>query len=534
MPSKRLHVFIPPGPTREQESVYPAVIPRGALIVAGRARREGWTSTVFDAYSFPSVTDEFEQQASVGPAVIGLSIHGAPSVPPARRVLDGIRRRRPDTRVIVGGNLANVATDLMHGAFGDALIYGGGADLAGRALAHLLDIEECGVFPAPNPDTSWDIPDLDSLYIPFDRYLDDPNFEYHLPTQVGCPFRCFHCGTGRPGLIARTNLRPAESLAEELDWLMALCDHQGRPYPHVWITDETFTSAEDHVMAICDVFARRPQLQWRAQTRVDCVESRLLRAMKDAGCDTIAFGVEVPTDPGLALFGKREVMGRAEYAFHVARDADLRTQAILVFGAPDDTSTFADVFETLGDLRPHSLQTYLYHPVPGSPWWRTHGRAFDLAVAEQWGGLDFHSPPLPKLSTDAMGAVDRFLASIVWTACAEKTEAVLQWRSRLLGGYPCPRCASMIQGYLFQTHDTVDIIRIACDSNVVLVALGSSELVAYALSQSRKNIYSSLMWVLDSTHDVAASLFCGRCGETALAAARMHMGDNDCREIAKP
>jgi len=506
-----LSLIVPVGPLRQQRSIYPAVIPRGALIVAGRARRAGWRVTVFDAYSFPetayNLTDVVESAS-----VVGISVHGAPSVEPARRLVDALRVRHPSLPVLLGGNLANVAADLLQGVFSDCLVYEGGADAVLRALDEVRVGHMQGVFRMPVPDADWELPDIDALHIPFERYLLASGFEYQLPTQVGCPFRCFHCGTGRRGLIARVINRPSASLRDELDLLTRRCARAGLPTPSLWITDETFTSTSDHARSVIDVLRDRPQFRWRAQTRADSVDAELLHEMRGAGCHTIAFGVEVPTDAGMKMFGKREAMERVEFAFRSAREAGLRVEAILVFGAPEDQSEYEKLFDILADLAPDSLQSYLYHPVPGSPWWRQFGPVVDLKSAEEWSKLDFHSPLIvPGSYEHQRDAIGRFLSSLVWSP-DPTTDVIDEWRWRLVKGFVCPHCFSTNRATVVNSHAKVDVLCLSgSNSAEILLAVGTREIVAYT-SPTAGNVHRELIWVTDLSFDTALSKLCLRCG----------------------
>jgi radical SAM superfamily enzyme YgiQ (UPF0313 family) len=509
--SQLLHLAIPSGPTRGGEGIYPPVIPRGALIVARRARAAGWEPVVFDGYSFPMPDVDFATHCSPA-AVIGISIHGATAIEPARKLVDAVRGRVSAVPIVIGGNLANVARDLLSELFPECTICDGGAATALDILEKVRVAGTKTTTDVPSaPDLSWEIPEIQALNAPFERYLDHPDFEYQIPTQVGCPFRCFHCGTGRPGLVARAVARPIESLEEELDWLNGYCATIGRHPPSLWITDETFTASADHAQRVCEVLRSRPVFSWRAQTRVDSVDVDILREMRRAGCRTVAFGVEVPSDSGLTLFGKREAMERVEHAFRACHEVGLRAEAILVFGAPEDQSTFESVFTTLGELGADSLQSYLYHPVPGSPWWRKFGQNLNLHSPQMWTRLDFHSPLITAGSVGVSEeAIARLLASLVWTQKA-KTSGIAAWRTRLIDGFECPRCNFRIVAEASHLHDAVEIFRIRGIAGELLLALGSHEMVGYPMA-NRGNIYEALTWVTDAPIDEALTHVCPRCG----------------------
>lgn len=517
MREKVLPLLVAPGPYHpDSEMIYPPVIPRGALLIAGCARAAGWRASVFDAYSFHGASAAFEER-SLHASVIGISVHGAPSVNAAREAVDSIQRRASRTPVIVGGNLANVAPDLLRKVFSDCSLFDGGASSIVDVLEETLLNQTPAFYHIPNPDLSWETPDLDALHTPIESYLSDPDFEYNVPTQIGCPFRCFHCGTGRQGLFSRVMLRPLASLTQELDALAARCKRSGATMPPLWITDETFTSSVDHAHAVCDKLRERAQRGWRAQTRLDSIDAHMLRLMKASACHTVAFGIEVPSDDGLNLFGKREAIDRAEYAFRSAHEAGLRVQAILVFGAAEDRSSFQEVFDALRALRPDSLQSYIYHPVPGSPWWRRHGAQLPLVRPEDWNALDFHSPPVGSAAENGRESVARLLASIVWSSEGQVDRHLQVWSDTLSIIHRCPSCATGIRADVLHEVEPVAIVRLTTehiDDGEILLAIGPTEAVACP-TRVQGNIHAALWYVSDLPVNERIPSICPRCARNA-------------------
>lgn len=515
----RLHIFVPPGPAVGGVAIYPPVIPRGALQIARAARSIGWDVEVTDGYSYPEQIGQVRVERVQTADIVGISVHGAPNVPPALELIGGVRAVAPTVPIIVGGNLATVAPDLLRAMLPkDVRIVSGGVETTLRLLReHAEGIESDGSTAAPKQvDVAWDVPDLEALDLDFSVYATDPDFQYQLDTQIGCPYRCFHCGTGRPGLIARTIGRPLESLRAELDYVIGLCRAADVPPPKFWVTDETFSADVDRAKAVCELLGAYEGIQWRAQTRADCIDADMLSAMHASGCVSLAFGVEVPSDAGLALFGKREEMGRVSDAFRMTREAGLRAEAILVFGAPGDHSSFDDVFDTLEHLNADSLQSYIYHPVPGSPWWRKHGSSLTMTDVEAWSRLDFHSPLVTPCTTDeADDTIARFVGSLVWSRRSEAVPKAALWRQMLEQGYDCPDCGSFVRPMPLRRHGPIDVAMLSNDDKRLFVAVGQEEVVAYCSSDAHENIHSRMRFLLDESMEAGLSHLCQCCGVLA-------------------
>jgi radical SAM superfamily enzyme YgiQ (UPF0313 family) len=517
--SRRFHIFVPPGPAVRGTAVYPPVIPRGALQLARAARSEGWDVEVTDGYSFPSQIGTVPVERVCAADVVGVAIHGAPSIAPALELIQAVRDVAPLVPIIVGGNFATVAPELLRRSLPtDVQIVSGGVATT-LALLRELGTEESssGVFAPEGVDTAWESPDLEALDPAFSTYLEDADYQYQLDTQIGCPYRCFHCGTGRPGLLARTITRPLASLRAELEYVLATCERAGFPPPQFWITDETFTADREHAQRVCDIFSEHPGLRWRAQTRADCVELELLQSMRAAGCVSLAFGVEVPSDAGLTLFGKREEMDRVADAFRVTHAAGLRAEAILVFGAPGDTSTFGDIFETLDRLEADSLQSYIYHPVPGSPWWRKYGSSLQLDTAG-WSTLDFHSPLVtPCTAEEGDDTIARFVGSLVWSRRLDLMPMIARWRDVVSLGFRCPDCASAVQPVMLHRHGSVEVAALVRADWRLFIAVGQEEVIAYCRRDGHENIHQQKKFLLDDSLDDGLRHLCPNCGILAEA-----------------
>jgi anaerobic magnesium-protoporphyrin IX monomethyl ester cyclase len=425
----RADIVVPAGPTRSGKSVYPPVLPRGPLTVAARLRELGYETRVIDCYSFPNAEFRCDPAIGDGAALVGISVHGSPAVEPAIRLASRIRSAYPDLPIVFGGNLVRVAPEsiLPYVPSRSAIICGADLTTIGAAVERLRATAGVEIFrelPRAPDEEEWGLGPVDCLIPQISEYLNDPDFEYHLATQEGCPYRCLHCGTGRSGLFGRVWYRLVESVASELGRLAAICYEHGCSAPDIWIADETFISNRAHARRIAELFAESGgRWRWRAQTRLDCADEEIFGELARAGCYKLAFGVEIPTNTGLQLLGKREVMEGAIQVFHAASEVGISPEAIIVIGTPEDVSTVRDTVTTLRELRAASVQSYIYHPVPGSPWWRRFGPAATVVPElEWWSRLDFHTPPVNGDERKAIQAVGDYLALQLWRPADNQSE----------------------------------------------------------------------------------------------------------------
>ncbi|MBU1071065.1 B12-binding domain-containing radical SAM protein [Patescibacteria group bacterium] len=101
----------------------------------------------------------------------------------------------------------------------------------------------------------------------------------------GCPFKCYYCS--RPAISKITRYRSAQNLIKEIKATYPY--HQGK----LDFQDDTLTLNHQKVLEFCKLIIKEDlNLNWRCNTRIDLVNQPLLKAMKQAGCELIHFGIE--------------------------------------------------------------------------------------------------------------------------------------------------------------------------------------------------------------------------------------------------
>jgi hypothetical protein len=100
-----------------------------------------------------------------------------------------------------------------------------------------------------------------------------------------------------------------------------------------------FSMMQKRVIAICDEIVRRGlQVEWKCETRVDCLDADTIAAMARAGCVGVNFGVE-SIDPDVQQGVHRKPISEAEFLETVAllHAHRIPTFAFFVVGLPGDT-----------------------------------------------------------------------------------------------------------------------------------------------------------------------------------------------------
>ena len=184
------------------------------------------------------------------------------------------------------------------------------------------------------------IQDLDELPFPALNLLPMKKYrlldmDTHMTTMIttrGCPMQCSFCSSAAMhGKKIRE--RSVENIVDEIEYLKTNYD-----IDTIAFMDDTFTLKKRKVMAICDeILKRNIEIMWGCTSRVDTLDEKLLKKMKEAGCITIFIGVESADQQQLDNMCKNTTIAKIENAFKIAHKLKIRTIASVALGMPGDT-----------------------------------------------------------------------------------------------------------------------------------------------------------------------------------------------------
>ncbi|MHC4945339.1 MAG: B12-binding domain-containing radical SAM protein, partial [Planctomycetota bacterium] len=248
---------------------------------------------------------------------------------------------------------------------------------------------------------------------PYERDLDVfPRFAYELLyesipgqdvpatilTSRGCPYRCIFCSS-RSISGFRYRMNSAERVVADVEYLIERFGFDG-----FWVADDNFAADRKRVEDICRAFIRKGfKLKWSCQTRGDAVDEEILKLMKQAGCNTISFGLETGTQRLLDLIRKSEKLEDNVRAVKLAHKAGLITRGAFILGLP--TETREESLQTIRFARSLPLDVAkfaLATPYPGTELYQI-AKEEGADIAEDWScftsmsGLGNLAPPyIPK------------------------------------------------------------------------------------------------------------------------------------------
>lgn len=215
-----------------------------------------------------------------------------------------------------------------------------------------------------------------------------------LYTSFGCPYNCTFCCInaifGKPVIRHRS----PQNIIQEIDFLVSTYGIR-----NIKIIDELFAFKEDRVIEICDLIIERGyDLNMWAYARVNSVTPAMLKKMKSAGINWVAYGFESGSKRILQGVNKKYNLDLIKNVVTMTYDAGLYIGANFIFGLPDDG--FNSMQETLDLALEINAEWANFYPTmayPGSKLYKdVVGKGWPLP--ETWHGYSmyaFESLPLP-------------------------------------------------------------------------------------------------------------------------------------------
>ena len=145
----------------------------------------------------------------------------------------------------------------------------------------------------------------------------------------GCPFQCKYCFKKLIGSkIRQMSLKRTE---KELDILVNKYQIQ-----NIYFIDDFFTFDFERIYKLCDIL-KKYNLKWGCQTRTDYVDENLLKAMNNAGCVYISYGVESGSQKILDKSTKNLKINSVAKIINLTRKLGIYAHFNMIYGFPNET-----------------------------------------------------------------------------------------------------------------------------------------------------------------------------------------------------
>jgi anaerobic magnesium-protoporphyrin IX monomethyl ester cyclase len=328
-----------------------ATPPLGLLYLAATARQQpGWEVEIIDCVGdcidYQNLSTKIKKSSAdlIGITTLTFTIFDV------LETIKIIRSQSPLAKIILGGPHAHIYPEETLGWPGvDIVATGEGEAVLPGLMKNFPDLEKMkqvkglifkdkddNIINTGKPDF---ISDFDSLPFPardmtrinaYSSILSKRNPITTMLTSRGCPFRCRYCD--RPHMGKRFRFYNPDYVVAE----MQECENLG--IGEAFIYDDTFTVNKKRVMDICKLkIDTNISLAFDIRARVDTVNEEMLRALKDAGCERIHYGIEAGTEKIQKVLDKGITLEQAEKAFAMTRKVGIKTLAYFMIGSPTET-----------------------------------------------------------------------------------------------------------------------------------------------------------------------------------------------------
>ena len=291
----------------------------------------------------------------------------------------GIKKEFPSQLVVIGGpHPTKVPQDTLEKTGCDIVIQGEAeiafTEIANNPQAHLEKKIVKGTL----------IRDLDSMPYPA-RHLLDMSVYTSLPnnykkdkhvfqmlTTRGCTYSCTFCASAN-GMFRQ------RSVGNVIGEIKQLIEQYNIKEVVFW--DDIFTFNKKWIVEFCNALKKENiDIAWSCYTRLDLINDEIVKAMKEAGCWNIFFGIESGNQDILDNIKKKMNLELIRKGMETLKKNDIEVRGSFMIGLPGETPEKArKTIQLAIDLDVDYAQFSITTPYPGTELYDT---------AERWGTLN--------------------------------------------------------------------------------------------------------------------------------------------------
>jgi len=375
-------VFVNPPVDNELFGVFSDVLGKlpqlGILFLASILRKNNFEVKIIDAYNLRmSSEDALKKIKEFNPDFICLTSN-TEYINYAADFAKKIKFWRKDIIIILGGphiNLAPVETLKLYASFDFGLIGESERSLLeflnsnSKKVPGLVFREKNNIVVNKSDER---IKSLDSLPFPsFDllegfpeKYQPTPtNFKNYPSTGLtmsrGCPWNCSFCDKSVFGKkFIYHSPKYVVSLIENLRDNFGIRD--------ICFYDDVFTIPHFRIKKFCELMiSRKVNISWSCLTRIDCVDKKILKLMKLAGCWQISYGIESGSQRVLDILNKDLSLVDIKKRIGETKSAGISVRGFFIIGSPKETKEDIEkTWHLIKESKIDDLELEFFTPIP--------------------------------------------------------------------------------------------------------------------------------------------------------------------------
>ncbi len=345
-------ILINSGYDREQKlggfSRYvPLSVPIGIGYLAGYLIGHNKTVKILDeevALASDNILDQYIKGIE-RPYIFGLSCLTA-GIGRAHELADIIKRKYPDSKVILGGMHATVLPEeVLKDKNIDIVVRSEGEEILNLLYERIKNNESYsgtkGISLRKDGlivhNERARLPDLEKMpgfpYYLFEEYSAGYELGF-IASSRGCPYNCIFCSQ-RSISGKQYRFFPSEVVIEYIEELV--CKYR-RPY--IAFVDDSFLMNRERVVRLCEMMVERgfhKKAMFDCQARGDTVNKEVLKSLREAGFRTIHFGIETASERLMKLIDKRETVEQVIEGIKLVKTFGFQVSGTFILGLPTET-----------------------------------------------------------------------------------------------------------------------------------------------------------------------------------------------------
>jgi radical SAM superfamily enzyme YgiQ (UPF0313 family) len=285
----------------------------------------------------------FKRIFDFSPAVIGFSLMSF-GYQEAYNLINSVKERFPSPKIAAGGPHVSIFRQKVlrdckgvdYGFILEAeksfLDFCEGKDV--KTIGGIIYRKNSQIFYNDPGNFNYELDDIDFPRYSSFQLKNYPTKQIGIATSRGCPYDCIFCPVGS-AIGKKFRQRSPENVVEEIAYWYA------NNYRDIYILDDNFTLDQNRIRAICEALIKKNfagiHLKCPNGIRADRVDYELLKLMRSAGFDMLAFGVEAASDRILKILKKHESLSTIEKGIKNACDLGFDVDLFFILGSPGET-----------------------------------------------------------------------------------------------------------------------------------------------------------------------------------------------------
>ena len=319
----------------------------GLAYIAGALKMIGFTPTIFDLNRYEMSYQQIKDRiTTLNPLMIGYSAKTAVAEESAQ-LCEYLKNHFPDSKMVIGGpHITLCASDFLekHSLFDAGILSEGEIALPLLALHYtaklpIYKLENIACQKGGELIVNKFIPpqNINFPFWPDFDVIDNfswENYRYPIVSSRGCPYGCIYCCVNKLTGDRKWRYRDPENVISEIRYIK---NRYKISLFEIW--DDNFTFNIERAKQICKLLIdEKLECSWWCHNgiRADKIDTELARLMKQAGCTSIALGIESGTEEVFNSINKGESLADIIRAVKIIKKAGMNIVGYFIIGLPAD------------------------------------------------------------------------------------------------------------------------------------------------------------------------------------------------------